>query len=208
MLRTVHVVPELSERPGFVGPDLSPQGLELRPRRLGDGVYALLANIPPKDNNGLVVGAEAALVVDAGVTPQIGKQIQRLAARLTDRPIAYLANTTFHGDHTFGNAAFPDQVTVAPRGRTKRPWTTWTARSDCAGRACTPTRTPSPASGTGAAPTSPSTSTWSWTLAAAPSSCGTSGPATAPATPWSMSPTPRSAGPATSWDGPASRRCC
>jgi cyclase len=113
MLRTVDVVPELSERPpGFVGPDLSPQGLELKPRRLGGGVYALLANIPPKDNNGLVVGAKAALVVDAGVTPQIGQQIQRLAARLTDRPIAYLANTTFHGDHTFGNAAFPDRVSV------------------------------------------------------------------------------------------------
>jgi cyclase len=113
MPRPIRVIPELSERPpGFVGPDLSPQGLEPEPERLDDGVYALLATTPPKDNNGLVVGARAALVVDAGVTPDIGRQLQRLAARLTDRPIAYLANTTFHGDHTFGNAAFGDQVTV------------------------------------------------------------------------------------------------
>jgi cyclase len=152
MLRTVHVVPELSERPGFVGPDLSPQGLELRPRRLGDGVYALLANIPPKDNNGLVVGAEAALVVDAGVTPQIGKQIQRLAARLTDRPIAYLANTTFHGDHTFGNAAFPQQVIVVSSRANKAAMDDLDREKRLRGRACTPTRPPWPASRTGAAP--------------------------------------------------------
>jgi cyclase len=113
MPQPIQVIPELSERPpGFVAPDLSPQGLILEPKRLGEGVYALLANTPPKDNNGLVVGDRAALVVDAGVTPEIGRQLQRLAARLTDRPIAYLVNTTFHGDHTFGNAAFGDQVTV------------------------------------------------------------------------------------------------
>jgi cyclase len=113
MLRPVHVVPELGERPpGFVAPDLSPQGLELQPKQLADGLYALMANTPPKDNNGIVVGDKVALVVDAGITPEIGHQIQRLARQLTDRPIAYLANTTFHGDHTFGNTAFPDQVVV------------------------------------------------------------------------------------------------
>jgi cyclase len=113
MPRPVHVVPELGERPpGFIAPDLSPQGLKLQPKRLADGVYALMANTPPKDNNGIVVGDKAALVVDAGITPDIGRQIQELAGQLTDRPIAYLANTTFHGDHTFGNAAFPGQVVV------------------------------------------------------------------------------------------------
>ena len=30
---------------------------------------------------------------------------------LTDRPILWLANTVYHGDHTFGNAAFPTTTT-------------------------------------------------------------------------------------------------
>jgi cyclase len=107
------VVQEMSERPkGFIAPNLSPRGLTLRPERLADGVYALMANKLPKDNNGLIVGTKAALVVDAGITPAVGRHIQELAARITDRPVLYLANTTYHGDHTFGNVAFGPHVTV------------------------------------------------------------------------------------------------
>ena len=71
-----------------------------------------MANIPPKDNNGVIAGREAALVVDAGITPDDSAQIQELAGQLTDRPMRYLANTTYHGDHTFGNMAFPTEVVI------------------------------------------------------------------------------------------------
>ncbi|MFD1933152.1 MULTISPECIES: MBL fold metallo-hydrolase [Nonomuraea] len=107
------VVEEMRERPlGYIAPDLSPVGLELHPQQLGEGVYALMANQLPKDNNGLVIGEKAALVIDSGITPGIGRRIQEIAAELTDKPIRYLANTTYHGDHTFGNAAFGDDVTI------------------------------------------------------------------------------------------------
>ena len=75
---SIHHIPEreIAERPsGYEGPNLSPVGLELIPRRLSDGVYALLANVPPKDNNGVIFGREAALVVDAGITPEISRRI-------------------------------------------------------------------------------------------------------------------------------------
>jgi hypothetical protein len=39
-------------------------------------------------------------------------EIQELAAKLTDVPIRYLINTNYHGDHTFGNYAFPDSVEI------------------------------------------------------------------------------------------------
>ncbi len=71
-----------------------------------------MANELPKDNNGLIVGDNAALVVDSGITPGVGRHIQDVAAELTDKPIRYLANTTYHGDHTFGNTAFGGEVTV------------------------------------------------------------------------------------------------
>lgn len=104
---------EIAERPdAYQGPNLSPVGLKLIPRELAEGVHALMANIPPKDNNGVIEGRDAALVVDAGVTPDVSTQIQALAAELTDQPLRYLVNTTYHGDHTFGNAAFPAEVVV------------------------------------------------------------------------------------------------
>src|SRR6266516_4046910 len=104
---------EIAERPeGYQGPNLSPAGLKLGAHEFARGVYALMANIPPKDNNGVIAGRDAALVVDAGVTPGVPAQIQELAGQLTDRPVRYLANTTYHGDHTFGNMAFPAEVVV------------------------------------------------------------------------------------------------
>jgi cyclase len=114
-IMSIHHIPdrEIAERPaGYQGPNLSPFGLELVPRRISDGVYALLANVVPKDNTGVIVGRHAALVVDAGITPNVSRRIQQLAHELTDAPLRYLANTTYHGDHTFGNTAFPADVTV------------------------------------------------------------------------------------------------
>ncbi len=104
---------EIAERPdGYGGPNLSPTGLRHLPHAFADGVYALMANIPPKDNNGLIAGSRAALVVDAGITPEVSRELQKLAGELTTSPVRYLANTTYHGDHTFGNAQFPDDVVI------------------------------------------------------------------------------------------------
>ena len=109
----VPVVPEMSERQaGFMAPNLSPVSLRLIPRELATGVFALMANQLPKDNNGLIVGEKAALVVDSGITPGVGRYLQEVVRELTDVPVRYLANTTFHGDHTFGNVAFGDDVAV------------------------------------------------------------------------------------------------
>ena len=107
------VIHEPAERPvGFIAPNLSPEGLELVPTALADGVYGLVANQIPKDNNGLIIGERAALVVDSGITPGMGRYISNLADSLSDAPVRYLANTTYHGDHTFGNVAFGPEVAI------------------------------------------------------------------------------------------------
>ena len=104
---------EIAERPqDYLGPNLNPNGLVLKPHQLGEGIYALMANIPPKDNNGVIIGEKYALVIDAGINGAISQQIQELVRQLTEKPLRYLVNTTYHGDHTFGNAAFPESVTV------------------------------------------------------------------------------------------------
>jgi cyclase len=104
---------EMFERPaGYVGPDLNPSKLRFRPRAFADGVYALLATPVPRDNSGLIVGSDAALLVDAGINGSVARALQQLAARLTRRPLKYLVNTNYHGDHTFGNYAFPSSVEI------------------------------------------------------------------------------------------------
>jgi cyclase len=104
---------EIEERPPeYVGPNLSPLGLKMTPLELGQGVFALIATPLPRDNGGVIFGEDAALVVDSGVNVSVGRYVQELARALTDRPLRYLVNTTYHGDHTFGNAAFPADVRI------------------------------------------------------------------------------------------------
>ncbi|HKN68489.1 MAG TPA: MBL fold metallo-hydrolase [Gemmatimonadaceae bacterium] len=104
---------EIEERPAdYLGPNLDPAGLRLIPKQFGNGVYALLASEIPKDNGGVVIGARAALVVDAGMNIEMGRQIQAVIRQLTAAPLRYVVNTTYHGDHTFGNASFPADVSI------------------------------------------------------------------------------------------------
>jgi cyclase len=71
-------------------------------KTLRGGVHALFGR---GGNVGILVGAEAVLVVDAqyrDMAPGIVEQIRKL----TDKPIKYLVNTHHHGDHTGGNDTF------------------------------------------------------------------------------------------------------
>jgi cyclase len=104
---------EIEERPAdYLGPNLDPAGLELIPTQLGEGVYALLASEIPKDNGGVIVGGQFALVVDAGMNVEMGEKIQGVVRKITSIPLRFVVNTTYHGDHTFGNAAFPADVLI------------------------------------------------------------------------------------------------
>ncbi len=108
-----HTHNPLADAPeGFFPPPLHPGGVTLHTHRLGEGVYALLSDKPPTDNAGFIVGDESVLVVDAHINPQMAQQIIDSVRRVTDKPIAFLVNTNYHGDHTFGNIAFPTSTTI------------------------------------------------------------------------------------------------
>ncbi|MCZ9341770.1 MBL fold metallo-hydrolase, partial [Streptomyces sp. TRM76130] len=55
---------------------------------------------------GLVVGGDAALVVDAGSSLGEGGRVRTEAQRLAGRRVTHLALTHAHFDHVFGAAAF------------------------------------------------------------------------------------------------------
>jgi cyclase len=107
-----------------------PSDATARVERLADGVYAILhddstkewptgATDWPHGNTGVIVGGNAVLVVDTTFLPSRAKADLALIRLITDKPVRYIVNTHWHGDHTHGNgvyrAAFPDAVIVGPR---------------------------------------------------------------------------------------------
>ncbi|MGC0382561.1 MBL fold metallo-hydrolase [Streptomyces sp. SAI-129] len=80
---------------------------ELGWERLADGVGR--CRLPGWDcTAGLVLGPDAALMVDAGSSLEEGARLREEARRLTGRRVTHLALTHPHFDHVFGAAAFPD----------------------------------------------------------------------------------------------------
>ncbi len=105
---------------GFISPPLHPEGITLVTRPLGSDVYALLSNHPGVDNSGFIVGEQGVLVIDAHINGNMAQQIQDAVGRVTQKPILYLINTNYHGDHTFGNYAFPSETIIVAHRETAR----------------------------------------------------------------------------------------
>jgi glyoxylase-like metal-dependent hydrolase (beta-lactamase superfamily II) len=97
---------------GWLLPPIQPEGAKFTTEDLGDGVYALISTKPPVDNSGFIVGDNGVLVIDSHLNKEMAMQIQDAIRSVTNKPILYLVNTNEHGDHTFGNYAFPSSVTI------------------------------------------------------------------------------------------------
>jgi cyclase len=44
--------------------------------------------------------------------------IQTAVRQVTNKPILYVVNTNYHGDHTFGNYAFPKETLIVAQQKT------------------------------------------------------------------------------------------
>ena len=77
----------------------NPDSVTIRTEKLTDGVHVLRGQ---GGNIGLAVGPDAVFVVDdqfAPLTPKILATIRTI----TDKPVRFVLNTHWHGDHTGGN---------------------------------------------------------------------------------------------------------
>lgn len=101
-----------------------------RMETLGNGVYAILHDHAtldwpsetmqwPHSNVGVIVGDDGVLVVDSDYLPSRARADIALIRKVTDKPVKYLVNTHWHGDHTHGNGVyrkmFPNLVIVGAR---------------------------------------------------------------------------------------------
>ncbi|MER5411005.1 MBL fold metallo-hydrolase [Streptomyces sp. NPDC002769] len=99
--------------------------VRMRARELADGVYAVMAtDVDDTDhaatNAGFVVGDSGVLVVESLSNGRLASQVIGEVRKVTALPIRFLVNTSFHGDHCFGNFAFPSQTVIIHHEATKR----------------------------------------------------------------------------------------
>jgi cyclase len=103
--------------------------ITLTPRKLAEGVYALVsstadtnnpAGIPEATTGGIIVGEKGVLVVETMVNAKLANQVLNQVSGLTTKPIRYVVNTVYHGDHYYGNYLFPSSATIIMRSETKR----------------------------------------------------------------------------------------
>ena len=93
-----------------VTPATGPGVYDFELRRLVDGIYiAVRPDVfrqPVEGNLTFIVNADDVVVVDAGGTRASAESAIKLLRSVTDKPVRYVVNTHWHGDHNLGNGAF------------------------------------------------------------------------------------------------------
>lgn len=82
--------------------------VEIETTKVAEGVYALKG---AGGNLGLVVGSDRAFLIDDQYAPLVPK-IRAAIAAVTDKPVSFVLNTHWHGDHVGGNEAFAESGTL------------------------------------------------------------------------------------------------
>lgn len=87
--------------------------------KLADGVYGFIG----KDgaaNSGFVATHEGVVVIDTQGTKELALVFKKKIHEITDKPILYVINTHYHGDHTFGNQYFTEAKEIISHENTKK----------------------------------------------------------------------------------------
>lgn len=77
-----------------------------------DAAQKTAAGIPVATSGGFIVGSKGVLVIDTMLNRRLAEQVIALVHEKTDRPIRYIVNTSYHGDHSYGNQFFPADAII------------------------------------------------------------------------------------------------
>ena len=99
--------------------------VNLTSNELAPGVFAVMPDdVFEKDHvattAGFVIGERSVLVVESMLNGDLAAQLIGLVRQVTSKPIRFLVNTSYHGDHAYGNYLFPDSTVVIQHPATKR----------------------------------------------------------------------------------------
>jgi cyclase len=116
---------ELSEpNPNYLW---TPNAVELVSEEVAGGVFAVYDSnaatygpqgLPLATSAGFVIGQDGVALVETMINRQLFCQLIDLVQAQTDKPVLYAINTSYHGDHSYGNTFLPDDVQVVQHERT------------------------------------------------------------------------------------------
>lgn len=101
----------------------------LKSEKLRDGVYAMVPTgaeelspkgVPLATTSGIIVGNRASLVVDTMLNKRLADMVLAQVKQLTRGAPTYALNTSYHGDHSYGNMYFPKSTVIIQHAETKR----------------------------------------------------------------------------------------
>lgn len=105
---TSNVSPDLPQ-----APNAAPPVVQGDPVELADGIFVIPdRRVDLVPNVGIVVGTQAALVIDSGLGPRNGSYVLEQAKRLAGDRQLYLTITHFHPEHGFGAQTFKGTATI------------------------------------------------------------------------------------------------
>ena len=101
----------------------------LTSEKLDDGVYAYYSSeaktkesrgLPVATSGGFAVGDKGVLMIDTMLNRRLHEQAMALIRKATDKSVIYTVNTSFHGDHSYGNMYLPEGVRIIQHEVTKK----------------------------------------------------------------------------------------
>jgi glyoxylase-like metal-dependent hydrolase (beta-lactamase superfamily II) len=102
--------------------------VELASEKLSEHAYAIYPTnakelekkgLPVATSGGFIVGEKGVLMIDTMLNKRLNAQAQDLIKLATDKPIVYAVNTSFHGDHSYGNMYLPEDTKIIQHENTK-----------------------------------------------------------------------------------------
>lgn len=78
------------------------------------------AGIPAATSAGFIVGTNGVLIIDTMINRALASQLIALVKEHTDKPILYAVNTSYHGDHSYGNQFLPASTQVIQHVNTQK----------------------------------------------------------------------------------------
>jgi glyoxylase-like metal-dependent hydrolase (beta-lactamase superfamily II) len=96
---------------------ITPQEEKIRVEKLRDDLYVLFGG---GGNTAFYVMKNSVLVVDAKTNLRWSQQILDQIRKVTLKPVRYLVNTHYHGDHTRGNLSFPKEIEILSHKLTRQ----------------------------------------------------------------------------------------
>ena len=97
-------------------------------KKLGENVYGVFpteafeapSSKAKATTGGFIVGKNSVLVIESFLNADLASQMINQVRQVTQLPIKYLVNTSYHGDHSYGNYVFPASTTIIQHKEAKK----------------------------------------------------------------------------------------